>query len=127
MRILIAAATAAAMATFAVPANAEPTTLEIVFVKADENGDLTLSKGEILMMAIRQFELTDANGDEILQAEEVGELATEAEFLDNDADKGGSISIEEMIEEKLADFKQIDADGDGLLTMDELEKTYGAE
>ncbi len=127
MRILIAAATVAAMTTFAVPAFAEPTNLEIVFIKADENGDLTLSKGEILMMAIKQFELTDANGDEILEADEVGDLAKDAEFSDNDTDKSGSISLEEMITEKLADFKRIDADGDGVLTIEELQKAYNVQ
>jgi hypothetical protein len=49
---------------------------------------------------------------------------TNAEFSDNDSDKSGALSIEEMIEEKLADFEQIDMNDDGSLTLDELEKTY---
>ena len=127
-RILIAAATATSMATFALMAYGEELSdLGVVFVKADENGDLALSKGEVLMIAIRQFQIADANGDEILEAQEIGELATDPEFSDNDSDKSGSLSIEEMIEEKLADFKRIDMNDDGSLTLDELEKTYNSK
>ena len=124
-RILIAAATASSMATLGLSAYGEELSdLGVVFVKADENGDLALSKGEVLMIAIRQFQIADANGDEILEAQEIGELATDPEFSDNDSDKSGSLSIEEMIEEKLADFERIDMNDDGSLTLDELEKTY---
>src|SRR4029079_12293315 len=97
-RILIAAAIATSMATFDLPAHAEMSNLGIVFVKADENDDLALSKGEVIMIAIRQFQIADADGDEILEADEIGELATDPEFADNDSDKSGSLSIEEMIE-----------------------------
>lgn len=127
MRILIAAVIVAAAQSFAIPASAEPTHLEIVFVQTDANGDLTLSKGEILMMAIKQFEEADANGDEVLDAEEVGDLAKDPEFSDNDADKSASISIEEMIQEKLDDFKRIDVNADGVLTIDELQKAYNVQ
>ena len=126
-RILIAAVAATAMAMFGLPAHAELSNLEIVFVKADANGDLVLSKGEVLMIAIQQFEIADANGDEILEAEEVGELATDPEFSDNDSDKSGSLSIEEMIAEKLADFERIDTDKDGSLTLEELGKAYNVQ
>ena len=126
-RILIAAVAATAMALFGLSAHAELSNLEIVFVKADANGDLVLSKGEVLMIAIQQFEIADANGDEILEAEEVGELATDPEFSDNDSDKSGSLSIEEMIAEKLADFERIDTDKDGSLTLEELGKAYNVQ
>jgi hypothetical protein len=126
-RIVIAAAAATAMATFGLQAHAEPSDLEIVFVKADANGDLVLGKGEVLVIAIQQFEIADADGDETLEAEEVGELATNAEFSDNDSDKSGALSIEEMIAEKLADFERIDSDKDGFLTMDELGKGHNVQ
>lgn len=124
MRVLIAAAAAAAFAAFAAPAVAEPTDMEIVFIKSDENGDGVLSKGEVLIISIRQFDESDANGDQVIDAEEAGEIATHVEFTDNDADKSGSLSLEEMIEEKLTDFKAIDADSDGFLTMEEIETAY---
>jgi Ca2+-binding EF-hand superfamily protein len=126
-RILIAAVAATAMAMFGLPARAELSNLEIVFVKADANGDLVLSKGEVLVMAIQQFEIADADGDQILEAEEIGELATDPEFSDNDSDKSGSLSIEEMIAEKLADFERIDTDKDGSLTLEELGKAYNVQ
>jgi len=125
--ILIAAAATMIMATFGVPAHAELSNLEIVFVKADANGDLVLSKGEVLMIAIQQFEIADGDGDQVLEAEEVGELATDAEFSDNDSDNSGTLAIEEMIQEKLADFEQIDADKDGFLTLEELGQAYNVQ
>jgi hypothetical protein len=124
-RFLIAAAIATSMASFGPSAYAEELSdLKVVFVKADDNGDLSLSKSEVLMISIRQFQIADANGNEILEAEEIGELAKDPEFSDNDSDKSGSLSIGEMIEEKLADFERIDTNDDGSLTLDELEKTY---
>lgn len=123
-RFAIAAAAAVTMMAWTAPATAEMTNLEIIFVKADQNGDLMLSKGEVLRIAIEQFSIADADGDDLLEAEEAGDLATDAEFSDNDSNKDGSISIEEMIEEKLADFARIDENGDGVLSLDEMQAAY---
>jgi len=112
------------MGAFVAPAMAEMTDLEIIFVKADENGDLMLSKGEVLRIAIEQFGIADVDGDDMLEADEAGDMAADAEFSDNDADKDGSISIEEMIEEKLADFARIDTNSDGTLSLEELQAAY---
>jgi len=83
-----------------------------------------LSKGEVLLIAIEQFGIADADGDDMIEAEEAGDLATDAEFSDNDSNNDGSLSIEEMIEEKLADFANLDANSDGLLSFDELKAAY---
>jgi Ca2+-binding EF-hand superfamily protein len=123
-RFAIAAAAAVTMGAFVAPAMAEMTNLEIIFVKADENGDLLLSKGEILRIAIEQFGIADADGDDMLEADEAGDMAADAEFSDNDSNKDGSISIEEMIEEKLADFARIDENSDGTLSLEELQAAY---
>ena len=123
-RFAIAAAAAVTMGAFVAPAMAEMTDLEIIFVKADENGDLMLSKGEVLRIAIEQFGIADVDGDDMLEADEAGDMAADAEFSDNDADKDGSISIEEMIEEKLADFARIDTNSDGTLSLEELQAAY---
>lgn len=120
----IAAAAAVAVTALIVPAQAEMTNLEIIFVKADENGDLMLSKGEVLRVAIEQFSIADADGDDMVEADEAGDLASDPEFSDNDANKDGSISIEEMIEEKLADFARIDENSDGALSLEELQAAY---
>jgi Ca2+-binding EF-hand superfamily protein len=123
-KIAIAAAAAVTMAAWIAPATAEMTNLEIIFVKADENGDFMLSKGEVLRVAIEQFRIADADGDDMIEADEAGDMAADAEFSDNDADKDGSISIEEMIEEKLADFARIDENSDGALSLEELQAAY---
>ncbi len=124
-KLTVAAVAGLAMAAFADPAAAEMTDLEIVFVKADRNGDSALSKGEILLIAIEQFGIADIDGDEMLEADEAGDLASDPEFSDNDANKDGSISIDEMIEEKLADFVSLDTNGDGVLSLEELQAAYG--
>jgi len=126
-RFAIAAAAAVTMGAFVAPAMAEMTNLEIIFVKADQNGDLLLSKGEILGVAIEQFGIADVDGDDMLEAEEAGDLASDAEFSDNDLNKDGSISIEEMIEEKLADFARIDENSDGTLSLEELQAAYSQQ
>ena len=112
------------MTAFMVPAKAEMTNLEIIFVEADANGDFVLSKGEILQIAIEQFGIADVNGDQMIEADEAGDLAADPEFSDNDTNKDGSLSIEEMIDEKLADFASIDTNGDGFLSLDEMEAAY---
>jgi hypothetical protein len=123
-RFAIAAAATVAMTALAAPAKAEMTNLEVIFVKADQNGDLVLSKDEILSIAIEQFGIADTNGDQMIEADEAGDLASDPEFSDNDDNKDGSLSIEEMIKEKLADFASIDTNGDGFLSLDEMEAAY---
>ena len=127
MRTKIMAAFAAILVGTAGTAYAEITDVEIGLIKADVNGDLMLSRGEVLLDAMQGFVASDLDGDGQLEATEVGEeIATHEEFTDNDADKGGTLSVEEVIEEKLADFTAIDANGDGLLTVQELEAAYPA-
>ena len=106
------------------PAKAEMTELEIIFIKADQDGDLVLNKGEVLLIAITQFSLADSDRDNMLEKQEVGDLASDPEFADNDANKDGALSIEEVIEEKLADFKSADTNSDGVLTIIEVKKFY---
>ena len=73
------------------------------------------------------FVASDLDGDGLLEATEVGpEMAADPEFTDNDADKNGGLTVDEVVAEKLADFKAIDTNGDGLLTLDELNAAYPA-
>ena len=109
----------------ALPASASdrmPSDMTIVFIKADENDDGYLSKTEVLKIAILQFSLTDLNGDDRIDKKEAGDLATDSEFSDNDADKDGMLSLKEMIAEKLADFLAADLNKDGKLSLDEFSK-----
>jgi len=123
---VIFGAVAAALLALApvTPAKAEMSDLEIIFVKADLNGDLVLNKVEVLLIAITQFNLTDSDRDGMLEKQEVGELASDPEFSDNDANKDGALSIDEVITEKLADFKAADTNSDGVLTIIEVTKFY---
>jgi hypothetical protein len=123
-RFAIAAAATVAMAAFVGPASAEMTDVEIILVKADRNDDSALSKAEVLQIAIEQFGIADIDGDGMLEKEEAGDMAADPEFSDNDSNKDGSLSIDEMIEEKLADFASIDTNSDGLLSLDELNAKY---
>ena len=109
------------------PAKAEMSDLEILFVKVDQNGDLVLNKGEVLLITITQFNLTDSDRDNMLEKQEVGDLASDPEFSDNDANKDGALSIDEVIAEKMADFKTADNNSDGVLTIVEVKKFYEAK
>ncbi len=124
IKLFLSAAALALTTALATPAKAEMTALEIVFVKADKNGDLVLSKGEVLLVAIGHFGEADSDRDNKLEKNEVSDLAKHAEFADNDTDKDGALSIEEVIEEKLADFKDADTDKSGSLTVDEVKTFY---
>ena len=126
MKNMVFAATAAALLALspATPAKADMTELEIIFIKGDQNGDLVLNKAEVLLIAITSFNETDSDRDNMLEKKEVGKLASDPEFSDNDADKNGALSIEEVIAEKLADFKTADTNGDGMLTIIEVKKFY---
>ena len=123
--VFFGAAAAALLALAPVtPVKAEMSDLEILFVNVDQDGDLVLNKGEVLLIAIRQFNLTDSDRDGMLEKQEVGELASDPEFSDNDTDKDGALSIEEVITEKIADFKVADTNSDGVLTIIEVKKFY---
>lgn len=124
LKLFATALTAFMGVSLTAPAQAEMTPLEIIFVKADKNGDLVLNKGEVLLLAITRFDHADSDRDNMLEKNEVGELSKEVEFSDNDANKDGALSIEEVIEEKLEDFKTADTDNNGSLTFEEVKKFY---
>lgn len=108
----------------AVSARAELSDVVVLFVKADHNGDLVLSKAEVIATTMLQFNQIDSNQNGLLEKQEVADYADDAEFSDNDADKSGSLSPEEVITEKLADFKAADTDGDGKLSFEEVKAFY---
>ena len=120
---IVATAVAAILAGSAGMAYAQVTDVEVGLIKADVNGDQALSQGEVMLDAMQGFVASDLDGDGILEATEVGEMATHAEFTDNDANKNG-LTVEEVVTEKLVDFKAIDTNGDGLLTIEELNAAY---
>ena len=125
---ILAATVAATIAGLSGTALAEePTNVEIGLIKSDVNGDLKLSEAEVVLDAMKGFTVTDVDGNGILEADEVGELSTHEEFTDNDADKSGSLTVIEVVDEKLADFKTLDANGDGFLDIEELDAAYAGK
>ena len=107
-----------------VSARAELSDVAVLFVKADHSGDRFLSKAEVIATAMLQFNQVDGDQDGQLEKSEVADLAENAEFSDNDADKSGSLSLKEVIDEKLADFQSADTDGDGKLSFKEVKDFY---
>ena len=101
-------------------ARADYTVIEVNFIMADKNGDLLISKPEYLLVALDTFKDLDQNGNNALDPDELGDLAKDPEFLDGDSDKSGSLSVEEVITEKLADFEAADTNKDGALNVDEV-------
>ena len=101
-------------------ATADYTVVEVNFILADKDGDLLLSKTEYLLVPLEAFAKLDANGNNALDADELGDLAKDTEFGDGDSDKSGNLSLEEIISEKLADFEAADTNKDGALNVDEV-------
>lgn len=81
-----------------------------------------LNKTEYLLVALDTFKDLDQNGNNQLDADELGDLAEDAEFSDNDGDYNGALSVEEVIAEKLADFDAVDTNKDGALNIGEVAK-----
>jgi hypothetical protein len=73
-------------------------------------------------VALEDFKKFDQDANNELNADEVGELSADPEFLDGDMDKSSSLSLEEVITEKLADFDRADTNNDGALNVDEVTK-----
>jgi hypothetical protein len=119
-QILLAVVAVCLLAFSGDRARAEYTVIEVNFIMADKNGDLLISKPEYLLVAIDGFNDLDRNGTNELDPDELGDLAEDAEFLDGDTDKSGSLSVEEVITEKLADFDAADTNKDGALNVDEV-------
>ena len=107
-----------------VSARAELSDVVVLFVNADHNGDRFLSKAEVIATGMLQFNQVDGDLDGQLEKSEVADLAENAEFSDNDADKSGSLSLKEVIDEKLADFQSADTDRDGKLSYKEVKDFY---
>lgn len=77
-----------------------------------------------MLIAITQFNQIDSDRDNILEKQKVGELSSAKEFFDNNTSRDGALSLEEVIEEKLADFGVADTNKEGMLTIDEVNKFY---
>jgi hypothetical protein len=62
---------------------------------------------------------------DFIESHEMGDQSETPEFLDGDSNNDGKISVEEMIDEKLADFLRADGNQDGVLNLGEVYNAYG--
>jgi len=106
------------------PGKADVTKIERAFILADKDGDDLVGKPEFIQVVMTHFSKTDTNKNNLIEKGEIGDLAKNPEFSDGDANKDGSLSVEEVIAEKLQDFKAADTNKDGALNVDEAMKFY---
>jgi Ca2+-binding EF-hand superfamily protein len=89
--------------------------------KYDKNGDGKLDRGEFHQAAVDAFFLRDKDKSGYLAISELKEASPEtlrAVKRKSDA----RISLEEYVNALFKDFEAADTDGDGLLTVDEIER-----
>ncbi len=83
-----------------------------------------MDKAEVLIAALKQFSETDSDRDGALEKQEVGDSLARPNLRTMILTKSGSLSVEEMIEEKLSDFSEVDTNKDGKLDFEEVAKHY---
>jgi EF hand len=103
---------------------AELSDVVVLFVKVDLNDDRVLSPAEVIAITMHFFNEVDGNHDGVISKEELGDLAKDPEYSDNDDNHDGKLSVMEVIKEKLADFKAADKNADGVLSLAEVEAFY---
>lgn len=123
-RLLTLCATMVLMAAPISAADNLEAQVELLFVQTDENDDNFISQAEFLKLTATQFMIADANQNDSLEKDEVGKLASDTEFSDNDKDRNGALSLSEVIDEKRQDFASADLNKDGKLNLDEVQKAY---
>lgn len=115
--------------------------VEQMFEKHDANKDGKLTKDEMPEKALRMFDRVDQNKDGAVTKAEA-EAAQEkfqkkrherhgkfqAKMMEKfDTNKDGQVSQAEFTDFSMKKFKEIDADGDGNVTQDEMEKHRESE
>jgi Ca2+-binding EF-hand superfamily protein len=131
----LAAGAALAVAALVGPALAQPAgddTLRKTFAQADANGDGMLDLDEYVGHTIFLFRQVDVNRDGSVTYQEAVAFTptlTEAAFRAADRNGDGKLSVGEAAAAKVIVFFEIDANRDGVITIDELiahERRVGA-
>lgn len=89
--------------------------------KYDKNGDGRLDRGEFYQAVVDAFFLRDKDKDGYLAISELTEASPEALRAVRHKDSA-RISLEEYVNALFKDFEAADADADGLLTVEEIER-----
>lgn len=76
------------------------------FEQADVNNDGIISEAEYMRFMEGVFNRLDADGNGSLTMEEVNRLLTPAQFQAADANNDGRLTLDELIEELMRDFRQ---------------------
>ncbi|MDC7683503.1 hypothetical protein PQU92_09465 [Asticcacaulis sp. BYS171W] len=134
MKIHTPLALAGALLLAAGAANAQ-TALPEHFAKMDKDGDGKLSPAEWTRDKPQTFKKMDANGDKFADKAEVEKFYVAIAPLDDpktakrisgvlnaDTNGDGKVTIEELTEYSLVDFKKRDKDGDGFISGDDAAK-----
>ncbi len=92
--------------------------LHEAFEAADTSGDGRIDEAELAADTVAAFVSVDGDGDDRVSAEELGG----AGIGKLDVDKNKSLTIIEVMNVKIVEFQNADANGDGELTIDEISK-----
>jgi Ca2+-binding EF-hand superfamily protein len=94
-----------------------------MMMRADTNGDGTISRAEFTAQSEARFVRMDKNGDGFITADEIGGKGGNGPgggLMAADTDHDGKISRAEFIAQSTERFAKLDANGDGQISGDEM-------
>jgi Ca2+-binding EF-hand superfamily protein len=89
------------------------------FDAADTNQDGVIDEAELAGDAVSAFSGQDRNRDNVLEPGEFDKTVDAARFEEIDADGDGRLSFDEVMAYKVDQLDQADQDGDGVLSLNE--------
>lgn len=120
--VLCAASSIVVVASVTAPAAADDR-LDQQLSNTDTNHDKRIDQTEYRRRMVEVFYLADDNKDGLLVIEELREQepVSDEAFANADKNHDGKLSMQEFIEYRMIDFSKADTNGDGILTIDEIE------
>lgn len=97
------------------------------FAETDTDTNGAVDRGEFNARVIEIFYFADADKDGVLSPAEQKRLVFPDDFKDVDKDADGRLSLREFLRVRFADFDVVDADRDGMLSVEEVVVTYGGK